>query len=463
MSNHPKSPPKTSYGLTLLLIIVGLINIGIFVRSSSIRPEVIEASSSVEETKTAVSQPTTPMQDPCQRGLLSDQIPCYSEASLHEGANFSTHCDTGQEVSQTFANGASWRLCWLWDYHQGIVLRQIFYKSPLGVERQVLKEAAPAELHVAYDNGSTYYLDVSKEGLGINNESLTAVDCPNGLLHLQQIDENDIRAVLCQTTHNHGYASKRLQDIRYGESLELFSVSKIDAYEYVYLWSFHDDGAIDIQVGATGQLNEYGLGAEGYGWDVDPPVEEGRPALALSHVHTFWYRLDFDIDGPQNDIVEEFNFISHDDGLRQRMEITQFETETARTVDPTAFRFWRIKDSQTTNADGHAISYRLEPTTQAIYRGIPEWDWTFNDLYITTYNPCERWLVNNEHDDCATKVTEYVNDEPLSENDIVLWYGTSFHHLPRDEDQEIMPIHWEGFHLVPHDWSATNESVLDQE
>ncbi|MEZ4663476.1 MAG: hypothetical protein R2911_38530 [Caldilineaceae bacterium] len=124
-------------------------------------------------------------------------------------------CAPDRAIQYTFLNGASWRLCWEWRYHEGIVLRNIYYTSPLGAERKVLKEAAPAELQVSYDNGSTYYLDVSQEGLGIHQESLALADCPGGKLYAQQIAEHDVRMVLCQLIHQHGYASKRLQDVRY--------------------------------------------------------------------------------------------------------------------------------------------------------------------------------------------------------------------------------------------------------
>lgn len=370
-------------------------------------------------------------------------------------------CSDQYLVEHAFENGSAWSMCWEWRPHEGIVLQDIYYKSPLGEFRKVLKEAAPAELHVTYDNGSVFYFDVSQEGLGTNMETLTAADCVGGLLLPHTIAEGDTRQVICLSAHSHGYAWKSLQNIGYSASLDLFSVSKIDAYEYVYRWSFHDDGSIDVQVGATGQLVEYGLGAEDYGWEIDPPVGEGlRPTIALSHIHTYWYRLDFDIDGKDNDIVEEFNFTSEDDGLRYKMEVTAFQQETARPVSPETARFWRIKDAEIRNEDGQSVSYRLEPTSQVIFRGRDEWAWAKNELYVTAWNPCENLLVApTETADCGQNVTEYINGESVYGTDVVLWYGTSFHHLPRSEDEEFMPIHWEGFHIVPQDWTAQNEAI----
>lgn len=370
-------------------------------------------------------------------------------------------CAAPHLIEEQFKNGAAWQLCWEWRPHEGIVLSDVRYQAPNHEMRLVLKEAAPAELQVSYDNGSVYYFDVSAEGLGLNHQDLNSADCPAGIRYQHAISETDTRSVLCRTRHDHGPAYRFGDQTRSLQSVDLFSISRIDVYEYIYRWSFHDDGTIDIAVGATGRLVEYGLGAEGFGWDVDPPVTQGRESLALSHVHTFWFRLDFDIDGPGHDTVEEFNFDPEDDRLRLRMSVDELGTETGRQVAPERMRFWRVKDVRTKNADGNPISYRLMPNSQAMYRGIDAWDWTTNDLYVTKFDACEQWLIANDRPDCKRKVTEYVNGESTLATDVVVWYGSSFHHVPRSEDEEIMPLHWEGFHLVPNDWTAHNPSIAD--
>lgn len=271
-----------------------------------------------------------------------------------------TNCTQPFLIERQLPNGAQWSMCWEWKAQEGIVFHDITFTTPTGIERLVLKEAAAAELHVNYDNGSVAFFDLSREGLGINLEDLLAEDCPNGTLHPHDIGNGTVRNVLCEMIHEEGFAWKRDQRRAYAAALDLFSVSRISAYEYIYKWSFHDDGTISIAVGATGELEEIGWGAEGYGWHTEDSADSSKDRIvALSHVHNYWFRLDFDIGGAEHDTVEEFNFDLRDaNGLRRLMFITETVTETARTVSPETYRLWRVKDTEIVNADGHAVSYR---------------------------------------------------------------------------------------------------------
>ena len=62
---------------------------------------------------------------------------------------------------------------------------------------------------------------------------------------------------------------------------------------------------------------------------------------------------------------------------------------------------------------------------------------------------------------CGDKTTiDYVNGENVTNP--VAWVNVGFHHVPRDEDQSPMPIHWQGFSLYPRDWHANNSQTPPQ-
>jgi hypothetical protein len=57
---------------------------------------------------------------------------------------------------------------------------------------------------------------------------------------------------------------------------------------------------------------------------------------------------------------------------------------------------------------------------------------------------------------CGDNLTDFVSGESVFEEDVVVWYSMTFHHLPTDEDEPNMHAHWDGFEIVPRDWSADN-------
>ena len=113
-------------------------------------------------------------------------------------------------------------------------------------------------------------------------------------------------------------------------------------------------------------------------------------------------------------------------------------------------RSWRVRDTVTTNSEGHAISYHLEPLRVGhIHQGPVDEPFTNNQFYVTVNKPCEKFASHNPTINCAADVSEFANGESLVGQDIVLWYGITFHHLPRDEDEGMMDAHWDGFQIIP--------------
>ena len=141
---------------------------------------------------------------------------------------------------------------------------------------------------------------------------------------------------------------------------------------------------------------------------------------------------------------------------QSRISIT---SESQRRVDADSKRSWRILDTQISNADGRSISYHLEPLHSA-HRNRGNLPALASDIHITKLNACERFsIANPTTGGCGANVADYVDGESLEGADIVLWYGLSYHHLPRSEDEPRLPVHWDGFVVVPRDWTATNPLV----
>lgn len=358
-------------------------------------------------------------------------------------------CTTGIYLEASLPTGARWDLCWATRPQEGVVLTDVHYTPPAGLRRKVLQEASLAQIEVIYDDGQAAFYYGSEPGLGdAQLLTLSAADCPDGTLLTQ-----GERALLCQQTAKRGYLYKYYTQQRQGDALTLFSASQIGQRLYIVQWRFLDDGTIEPRVGDGGRLLRQGRDPQA-GW---PVSGDGR--VGIGYTTNYWWRLDFDLGGNgANDLVEEVEVNPANSNTRRVSTITPLTTETGRTTNPDQKRSWRVRDSALTNSDGHAISYHLDPN-QAGYRytGPATAPWSQYDFYVTVNRGCERLAMHNPiTDGCADSVAGYLNGESTAGADTVVWYRATTHRLPRAEDLPLLTVEWQGFQLMPRDWTAQN-------
>ena len=360
-------------------------------------------------------------------------------------------CSAEFLIDETLANGARWEFCWEHRNREGIVYLDIHYTTPDGSRRKVLGEAAVAQIHVPYDDNGARYHDVSDYGIGDNHmNNLSPTDCPNGTL--LQFETKD---VLCKSIVSRDPAYAATGTVVAGAALDVFSVSHVGAYNYIPGWRFNDDGSIDVRMGASGRLQRTTSNAAGaeHGWPI------GGTTIGISHLHNYYWKLDFDLGAsPLDDAVEELDRVPAAANTLRNVNVTRFNTETARSIAEANMRTWRVVDKNETNSEGTAISYEIETVLMGHRDTGPSFEpFTFNDVYFTVHNPCEKFASHNPTTEgCADNLSTFVNGQTLNSADIVVWYGLSFHHIPRDEDAPRMAAHWNSFRLVPRDWTATS-------
>ncbi|MEE9493362.1 MAG: hypothetical protein V3W04_08305 [Gammaproteobacteria bacterium] len=358
-------------------------------------------------------------------------------------------CQNGQLISQTFINGSKWELCWEHYNREGIVFKEIFYTTPAGLERKVLHEGSLAQIHVAFDDGSKRVFHLAEHGLGGSNlQDLSSSQCKNGQRLMVGTKHG-----LCKRVVSRGYVYKDYGEQKQGHLLDLFSQSNTDGYTWIVRWQLHDDGTIEPVIGATGALHTFGSNTD-YGQETG-----NNGAVAVTSAINYFWRLDFDIGGNgANDIVEEFNVSSTNSGSEKSLSVNRLTQETSRSVNLQLKRSWRVRDKSIKNADGHAVSYHLEALHAGYdYQGRSDEDWSLKDIYFTRNDSCERFVNSNPTTGgCSSGLTEYLSGQSIDGADVVVWYGLSYHHFPRDEDQPYMPTRWDGFQLIPRDWTATS-------
>jgi primary-amine oxidase len=371
-------------------------------------------------------------------------------------------CNADSLVKETLPNGTTWQMCWRMNPLNGLVLEKVFVSStryPQPV--QVLDSIAVAQLNVPYDTGETEYNDVTDYGFGGDDlQTLGGDDCKGGSARVGSdgAAEPQRRALLCVSAEPSGLAY-RLQNpvenqpplAKQGHDLVLRSISKVGWYEYITEYRFADNGKITARLGATGDLSPGDYTKSDKGW----PIGKGSTSYSAAHYHSAFWRVDFNIDGAGKEKVEQYDTVRAGSGSTSAIFKT---TKTAVTKEGSFTkvnrRWWRLVSPTSKNKDGHFRSYELDTGANDPYEAHPE---TTPDVTFTQAKSCEQYATGNADPQCGARKTilDYARDKETM-TDPVMWVRVGFHHVPRDEDQSPMPIHWQGFDLTPRDFTEMN-------
>ena len=226
-------------------------------------------------------------------------------------------------------------------------------------------------------------------------------------------------------------------------------------------WRFYQDGNIECEVRATGIM-------------VTTPVAAGEPAppygtvvddrtYAPFHQHFLVARLDLDVDGGANTVVEVDSVappVSADNpyGLAlvtDAKPITS-EAQAARDYDWSTQRSWKVVNPTKTNRQGTNVApARARAAYPAMmdlstpqYLRAPVIGHT---LWVTKHHDDERWPCGSYPTQSMvdTGMTEWIkDDESLENTDVVLWYVFGLHHITRPEEWPIMSVDTISFWLA---------------
>ncbi|MCI0490848.1 MAG: hypothetical protein L0229_30010 [Blastocatellia bacterium] len=193
---------------------------------------------------------------------------------------------------------------------------------------------------------------------------------------------------------------------------EVMLVSEMQAgwYRYISEWRFHEDGTIRPRFGFGGVSNN---------------------CVCIVHFHHIYWRFDFDINTPENNIVYE-------NALRGwRFAIN---TEVKRIRDDSFERKWFIQNIDTRNTYS-VIAPRSDGFADAYARGDV---WVLRNRSTEFDDGHNSTTTNTEAD-----LDQFVNGESVQNQDVVLWYAAHFTH---DEIGGGAAIHIVGPDLVPVAW-----------
>ena len=356
-----------------------------------------------------------------------------------------------------------------------------------------------AEMVVPYrDPGFDHYrrtaFDIGEWGLGNMVTSLElGCDCLGEIVYLDAViadsrgEPQVMPQAICLHEEDAGVLWKHVDSDTGAQTRRMrrmvISVhATVANYEYLIYWRLYADGNIECEVRATGLMVTTPLAKAGdrsaYGTVVDDRT------YAPFHQHFIVAKLDLDIDGAENSVLEVDSVaapIGPDNpyGLAVTTEATMInsERESARTFSWESQRAWKVINPTRTNRHGDHPGYKLVPgaaipalfdPAAPVYQRAPV---IGHSVWVTAYDDAERWPAGDyptqSGPDSSIGLDEHqrgidhwiLADAPLTHTDVVLWYVFGIHHITRPEDWPIMPADTISFWLKPFGFFDQNPAL----
>ena len=371
----------------------------------------------------------------------------------------------------------------------GLVLHQVAYDDG-GERRSILYRAGLSEMVVPYGDGSDAFhwrnaFDAGEYGIGRNMGSLTlGCDCLGEIRYLDAVVAGDDgNPMLCRNVvciHEEDYSilwkhydlSTGSSEVRRSRRLVISSIATLGNYEYGFYWYFYQDGHIEFEIKLTGVLQTRALppgSSDDYGTIVSMDLS------AVNHQHIFNMRLDFDVDGASNSVVEvdtvplpigEAN--PHRNAFGGQERLLETELQAQRNIDPLKARYWKILNPSRLNRFGKPVAYKLLPESSSLMLAAPDSRvavrarFAQKHLWVTPYHPDEMHAAGDypnqsTGEDGLPRWT--AQDRSITDTDVVVWHTFGVSHIPRPEDWPIMPVERIGFQLLPVGFFDRNPSL----
>jgi Cu2+-containing amine oxidase len=322
-----------------------------------------------------------------------------------------------QEFPSPGPSETGWKVHWADGPGKGLYITGAWFRRVPGETWiRILYDARLADIFVPYEPGSPRYYDLSQFNFGLIDANARDAGCCGTLLGSPPRIVKEVR--------DRGPLWKDDQAVRRGQELVLWGTIDAGNYNYIVQYAFRDDGSIGFRLGATAQNL--------------PGMEH------VSHMHNGLWRIDVDLAGAAHDSALVMRHLEPTGSLTASDRIDPFAggREGGIEWDAKEFTEISIKDTAVVNSHGRPIMYDLMPLRPGSARHLEAF--SHKDLWVTRYRGTE--LI---YADLPTYVADL---ESVSDTDVVLWYISPMHHMPRDEDGEKVGGMWKGSALVM--WSG---------
>ncbi|KAL1876689.1 hypothetical protein Plec18167_005097 [Paecilomyces lecythidis] len=370
----------------------------------------------------------------------------------------------------------------------GMKLFDVKYKGERIVYEVGLQEALAHYAGSDPVQSGTAYLD-SYYGFGpYAFELVGGFDCPSYATFLNTsfyVDETTHTHVnsLCLFEIDAGYPIQRHSTSQYvsvtkNTIFTLRSVSTVGNYDYMFDYSFHIDGSIQISVRASGYIQSAYFAKNGdYGYKIHDNLSGSM------HDHVLNYKLDMDIDGTANTLMKTAIVPSKESypwsngQMRNTMKLersfVESEDESKLMWPANGGAMYSVVNKDSKNKYGEYRGYRIMPATgSAIHLTVEDStnlqdaaNWATHHLFVTKQKDTEmRNAYPYNSLDPAYPVIDFnkfFNGESLEQEDIVIHFNLGMHHVPDTSDlpNTVFTTAQSALTLLPQNYMLNDPSV----
>jgi primary-amine oxidase len=374
------------------------------------------------------------------------------------------------------------------DKRAGVILSLVRFDDGKK-QRDIAYQMNISEMFVPYmspDPEWSYrsFMDAGEFGLGYLMSAMKpGVDCPPNAIFTELTFPNDVggtftrdhalcifeRATGDPAWRHYSSGRKSVNGIPQVE-LVVRHIPTLGNYDYVVDYVFSPQGNITLRVGATGfdaikstaakdMESPTALADTSYGAMIAPYT------VAINHDHYFNFRLDLDVDGPQNALVRDAFIPGPAKDKTSRKSLWTLKTQRYTAEGPvvpdhmaTGGETWRVTNPNENSALKFNPSYWLDlhhtPTSILDGQDPPQMraGFTAQTLWVSKNRAEQKWAAGL-YPNLSTKdegLPAFVaKAEPITNDDLVVWYTMGFRHAPRPEDFPILPTFWHEMTLRP--------------
>jgi len=342
----------------------------------------------------------------------------------------------------------------------GLALYDIKYKGDRILYELGLQEALAHYAGADPYQSGTAYLD-SYYGFGPYAFQLVeGYDCPayatylNSSFYVSETTHTHVNSI-CLFEFDADYPQQRHSTGDYvsvtkNTYFSLRSVSTIGNYDYMFTYSFYQDGTVGVEVRASGYIQgAYFANNQDYGWHI-------HDALSGSmHDHVLNFKADFDILGTENTVQLVSNVPTTEvypwsrgkprNTMKLQRKFIESEDDSRINWGENALTQVIITNQNETNKYGELRGYRILPSMGTAHLTVQDSsslvnaaNWAGYDVQFTrqhdhelsSSHPYNSQDVNNPPID----FNKFFDGESLIQEDLVAWINLGMHHIPHTGD-----------------------------